>query len=274
MKKKIIITALLSLASAAVTAQTKVTGRIVNERGEAVEYATVTLTLANDSIVRAVIGEKDGHFEITVPSGCEADMKFTHVSYEPKTLSRAEYMKGNMMVTLIEKTVTLDEVPFIKKKTKTIAHRGLAAPGTAEMSGDLNKTEEMGPIVSIGSKSMSVSHFIIPVKCCTYNSCTLSLNVYEIDEKQYRNILTRPIYQPLTKFEEKQRLIIEPGQPLVLEHHKRYFIAISIVDISDTNGRIVFPAAFHKNHAGNIAQRSGMTVPVGTSVTVKGYEVE
>ena len=266
-----IINLLLSMPAAA---QTTVRGHIVNERGEAVEYVTVTMTLSGDSIVRAVIGDKDGHFDINVPNDDDASLTFSHVSYESKTLSREQYAEGYITVMLKERAVTLDEVPFIHKKAKTIAHKGLPAPGTAAMSGDLDKAEEMGPIVSIGGKSMSVSHFIVPVKSCSYESCTLSINVYEMDGKECRNILTRPIYQQLTRTDESQRLVIEPGQPLVLERHKRYFIGISIVDISDTKGRIVFPGSFHKSYAGRIAIRSGMTVPMGPSVTVKGYEVE
>lgn len=65
MNKKTIIAALLALVTMAGQGQTKVTGHVVNERGEKVEY--VSIGIEEDSV--GVISDAQGHFTLTIPAG-------------------------------------------------------------------------------------------------------------------------------------------------------------------------------------------------------------
>ena len=64
MNKQTIIIALLALVAMAGQAQVKVTGHVVNERGETVEY--VSIGIEEDSV--GVISDAQGHFTLTIPA--------------------------------------------------------------------------------------------------------------------------------------------------------------------------------------------------------------
>ncbi|MBQ7181967.1 MAG: hypothetical protein IJR87_11860, partial [Bacteroidaceae bacterium] len=76
MNKRTIITALLALVVMAGQAQTKVTGHVINERGEKVEY--VSIGIEEDSV--GIISDAQGHFALTIPAGRRDELTFTHVS--------------------------------------------------------------------------------------------------------------------------------------------------------------------------------------------------
>ena len=82
MNKKTIITILLALVAMAGQAQTKVIGRVVNERGDCVEY--VSIGIEEDSV--GVISDAQGHFALTIPAGRKDILTFTHVSYQTATI--------------------------------------------------------------------------------------------------------------------------------------------------------------------------------------------
>jgi hypothetical protein len=112
MNKKTIITALLALVTMAGQAQTKVTGHVVNERGEKVEY--VSIGIEEDSV--GVISDAQGHFALTIPAGRKDELTFTHVSYQTATIPYTTYADGHeLTVTLKDKVVELAEVVVGKK---------------------------------------------------------------------------------------------------------------------------------------------------------------
>ena len=101
------MTRLFSILSAAIIAQcamaqTIVTGRISNERGEAVEYATVSIV--GDTI--GTLADAQGHFSLTIPHGKRNDLSITHVSYD----------KANSISPLIY-NIFFKPYPIVDKKT-------------------------------------------------------------------------------------------------------------------------------------------------------------
>ena len=114
MNKKTIITALLALVAMAGQVQVKVTGHVVNERGETVEY--VSIGIEEDSV--GVISDAQGHFTLTIPAGRKEELTFTHVSYQTATIPYTTYADGHeLTVTLKDKVVKLAEV-VVGKKSK------------------------------------------------------------------------------------------------------------------------------------------------------------
>ena len=58
-----------------VNAQTKVRGTVTDTRSHGIEYATICVDSAY------TISDKDGHFELLLPNGSQADMVVSHISY-------------------------------------------------------------------------------------------------------------------------------------------------------------------------------------------------
>ena len=125
------MTRLFSILSAAIIAQcamaqTIVTGRISNERGEAVEYATVALV--GDTI--GTLADAQGHFSLTIPHGKRNDLSITHVSYDKAIIPHSTYSVGKPLSIIVkDKNVKLDEVVVGKKnKLKTILGKKWPGP--------------------------------------------------------------------------------------------------------------------------------------------------
>ena len=104
MNKQAIITVLFALVTMAGLAQTKITGHVVNERGETVEY--VSIGIEEDSV--GVISDAQGNFTLTIPTGRRDELTFTHVSYQTATIPYTTYADGHeLTVTLRDKVVEL-----------------------------------------------------------------------------------------------------------------------------------------------------------------------
>ena len=121
MNKKTIITALLALVAMMGQTQVKVTGHVVNERGEGVEY--VSIGIEEDSV--GVISDAQGNFTLTIPTGRRDELTFTHVSYQTATIPYTTYADGHeLTVTLKDKVIELAEVVVGKKsKSHTLSGR-------------------------------------------------------------------------------------------------------------------------------------------------------
>ena len=76
MNKKTIITILLALVAMTGWAQTKIIGRVVNERGDGVEYVSIGIEEddgEDQSSSVGVISDAQGHFTLTIPAGRRDD---------------------------------------------------------------------------------------------------------------------------------------------------------------------------------------------------------
>ena len=102
--RKWFLTAVMSLFfCVGAIAQTQISGTVVDQTGEPVIGAYVTLESDNSV---GTITDFDGYYEISVPSN--ANLVFSFMGYESQTLSVAG--KSTLDVTLAEETTKLDEV--------------------------------------------------------------------------------------------------------------------------------------------------------------------
>ena len=105
--RKWFLTAVLSLFfCVGAIAQTQISGTVIDQTGEPVIGAYVTLD-GDESV--GTITDFDGYYEISVPSN--AKLIFSFMGYESQTLSVAG--KSTLDVTLAEETTKLDEVVAI-----------------------------------------------------------------------------------------------------------------------------------------------------------------
>ena len=196
--KKLTFVFLAAIMQVVCMAQIKVKGNVINEQGETVEYVSIGFDDENDSV--GVISDAKGHFELTIPKGRKNALSFTHVSYLPAEVSYQEYASGKeLTVVLKDKVVELAEVVIGKKnKPKTIVGKGIPAPGLVGTAGQGSELGPEGGVAFSCSKEYVISDILIKISGCSFKQCKVSINVYEKNGKQFRNILQKPIYEYLT----------------------------------------------------------------------------
>ena len=77
-----------------------VAGRVVNERGDGIEY--VSIGIPKDTVY--TVSDTQGYFRLLIPDGKTEDVVFKHVSYETFSIS-PEYcysVADDMIVTLVD----------------------------------------------------------------------------------------------------------------------------------------------------------------------------
>ena len=266
---------LMMACVSSMSAQTKVTGNVVNERGETVEY--VSIGFEEDSV--GVISDAKGHFELTIPKGRKEELSFTHVSYLPATVPYHEYANGKVLtVVLKDKVVELAEVVVGKKnKPKTIAGKGVIVPGGAVGYGGKDAhgspdAPEVGITFSC-NKDYVISDILLKVTGCTFKQCTVSFNLYEKQDGKYVNILQKPIYEIVKQTDGKHVMDVRPEETLVLKRKKHYYLSIRVVD-NDGDGFLYLKASLQKGLYRREVKGKQKTYPVSPAITVKGYELD
>ena len=270
MNKKSIITALLALVAMTGLGQTKVTGHVVNERGETVEY--VSIGIEEDSV--GVISDAQGHFTLTIPAGRRDELTFTHVSYQTATIPYTTYADGHeLTVTLKDKVIELAEVVVGKKsKPHTLSGKSWLRTSTAGFRGNCKGDIEWGPIFK-NRKDYLLTDIMVSIDKCEYEECLLSFNCYEVRDKKLYCVLNKPIYKRVTPADNGKNIYVSPAESVVLKGKKKYCVTICVVDMKG-NGSLSFPANFKSSYARHKVKGKMKKIPGCPMIIVKGYEVE
>ena len=226
MQTKQILLALL-LIPLSVFGQEKVSvkGRIINPRGEPVEYVQVGIP----KLQVGTISTADGLFEISVPRDTLA---FFHVAYQT----------GSYVVTGPTEDVVVvlseNELPpavFIGGNTKenNLLRAGTRIPGGA---GDFYRPDGVSKGYELGSvaktrKPFLVKDILFSILSNHIPGCVVAINIYRIEgePEEFVNILHKPIYVDIALSDEKQDFDVEPEESILLEPG-RYFISFALVD--------------------------------------------
>lgn len=250
-------------------AQTTISGRVSNERGEAVEYATVSLV--DDTI--GTLADAQGHFSLTIPHGKRNDLSITHVSYDKAIIPHSTYSVGKPLSIIVkDKNVKLDEVVVGKKnKLKTILGKKWPGPsGSFRGKWEENRLE-WGPTFKV-KKDWVVSDIFFTIKKSTYSRCVLSFTIYEIRGKEFVNILNKPIYKTVTATAQKTKLAVQPNENIVLKAGKQYYVSVTIVDC-DESGILEFNSQLRSCIARHLSAGKTRKLPAGPTITLMGYEL-
>ena len=218
----------LALLPALLPAQerVRVKGRIVDEKGEAVEYVQVGVPKRQIGTISTV----HGRFEIDIP--CDT-LEFFHVSYQPAAYPVTGPVDDAIIVLHGQE---LPPAVFIGGDTK---EKYLLKPGTTVLknmgiiSTSLRSEHPSGK--EIGSvartkKPFLVKNILLSVRSNHIPGCVASVNIYRIEGKNesFVNILHKPIYFDVPVSNDPQDFDIQPEETLLLEPGK-YFIAFQIV---------------------------------------------
>ena len=253
-------------------AQVFLKGNVINERGETVEY--VSIGFEADSV--GTISDAEGHFVLTIPANREQDLLFNHVSYQLEKIPFSVYSQGvdSLTIVLKDKIVELVEVAIDKdSQLKTIVGKGMVIPGLVGMSGKGRPDSNEWGVAFQCRHDYRVSDILLPVAGCDYSKCILSMNLYEVRDGQFVNILNKPLYQEVCKADGKRMLDFVPEETLLLQKQKKYFVSVSGVDTYDESGAIYFQTQIRTSYARFLPQGTKKKLPVGPVIVVKGYEV-
>ena len=204
-----------------------VKGRVVDEKGNAVEYVQLGMPKFQIGTVSTV----DGRFEIEVP--CDT-VEFFHVSYQP-TAYPVTGAVDDVVIILHEQE--LPPAVFIGGDTK---EKYLLRPGmnvlksmgviTTTLSGEHPSGRELGSVAQ-AKKPFLVQDILLTVRSNQIPGCKASINIYRIEGKKesFVNVLRKPIYFDVAVSDQPQDFDIHPEETLLLEPG-RYFIAFQLVD--------------------------------------------
>ena len=226
MQAKQILLALL-LIPLSVFGQEKVSvkGRIVNQRGEPVEYVQVGIP----KLQLGTISTADGLFEISVPKDT---LQFFHVAYQ--TGSYVVTGPADDVVIVLSEN-ELSPAVFIggNTKEKYLLRAGTRIPGGA---GDFYRPDSVTKGYELGSvaktrKPFLVKNVLFSILSNHIPGCVAAINIYRIEgePEEFVNILHKPIYVHVPLSDEKQDFDVEPEESILLEPG-RYFISFALVD--------------------------------------------
>ena len=217
----------LLLLPACIYAQERfpVRGRIVDEKGEAVEYVHVGIPRLGIGTVSTV----DGLFEIEVPADT---LEFHHVSYQ--TGYYPVSTPDNDLVFVLKES-ELPPAVFIGGDTK---EKYLLRPGTRFVGAQggfnardgIDKGKEVGSVAK-ARKPFLIKDILFTIMGNRIPGCVVSINIYRIEgePKEFINILHRPIYVDVAFSDGRQDFDIQPEESILLEPGS-YFISFSLVD--------------------------------------------
>jgi CarboxypepD_reg-like domain len=205
-------------------------GRVIvhEDNNSGVAYVNVGIIGKNVGTVT----DPSGNFSLYLDKIYDKDsIRFSMIGYESRSfLVRA--FKDNAIKTIYlgPKSYSLTEVKITYHKAREVS-LGIPVISEALKSGfaENNLGSEMGIRLKTRGK-VKLEDINLNVATCTYDSVTYRLNIYQaIDEIEYKNILTQPIYisfskdkidKPITLALGKYSIIVEGDILVTLELYK------------------------------------------------------
>lgn len=267
MLKVIRLLCIIVLPSGIAFAQSILKGRIVNSKGEGVEYANVIIGNAHS------LSDEKGYFHLDASGNENAPMTVSHISYETLVASPADYQKPNVVLTLVEKKNTLPTVNVsgLKLKEKKIAHKGVKLPGDVQFANWTNPDAELGPVISTGDNYW-LKKIGFTVKECTYDNSKLRIIVYEIRGKDFIPVMNKPLYVDCGKIKKDRDYNVTVDRGIALYKGHVYYIGMCIV-AGSKGGVISFPAYLHKAYARNLLNGNTKKLPASIGISLVGVKM-
>ena len=287
MRVKLLLALLLLPAGLFAQERVTVKGRIVNEKGEAVEY--VQLGVPRHQI--GTISSVDGRFEISVPRDT---LVFFHVSYQEAAYPVAG-PADDVLIVLREQELPPAVAIGGKTKEKILFNPGIKVNekiGGADFyrAGSSGKGPELGCIAR-AKKPFLIRDIRFTIMDNYIPGCVASINIYRIEgePETFVNVLHKPIYVNIVESDTRRDYNIQPEETILLEPG-RYFIALQIVATDDEAVRKIMetpeserhrramhmstPLYFKSSYERYSALGEMVKIPVNIGVSVRGLEYQ
>ena len=270
-------------------AQDRVTvkGRIVDEKGDAVEY----VQLGVPKLQIGTVSTADGRFEIEMP--CDT-LEFFHVSYQPAAYP-VTGAADDVVIVLHEQELPpavliggdTKEKYLLRPGTKVLGNKGIIS---FSLQNGRSEGRELGSVAQV-RKPFLVQDILLSVHSNHIPGCVASVNIYRIEGKNesFVNVLRKPIYFEVAVSDDPQPFDIQPEETLLLEPGK-YFIAFQIVGYDeqalaaflDKPGEdrkfwemsMDFIIHFKSSYVREVALGEMKSLPVNIGIAVKGLEYQ
>ncbi len=264
-----------------------VKGRIIDEKGDAVEY----VQLGVPKLEIGTISTADGRFEIEVP--CDT-LEFFHVSYQPASYP-VTGPSDDVVIVLLEQELppsliiggNTKERYLLRPGTKILGNMGVIS---FSLQNGRSEGRELGSVAQV-RRPFLLQDILLSVHSNHIPGCVASINIYRIEGKKesFVNVLRKPIYFPVAVTDEPQPLDIQPEESLLLEPGK-YFVAFQIVgyDEQALEDFLAKPEAerafwemsmdfiihFKSSYVREVALGEMKPLPVNIGIAVKGLEYQ
>ena len=285
MRTRLLLALLLLPACGYAQERFPVRGRIVDEKGEAVEYVHVGVPERGIGTVSTV----DGRFEIEAPADT---LEFHHVSYETGYYP-VSGPADNVVIVL--KDSELPPAVFIggDTKEKYLLRPGTRFPGAAggfDAREGIQKGKEIGSVAKV-RKPFLIKDILFTITGNNIPGCVVSINIYRIEgeSEQFINVLHKPIYADVAVTEGRQDFDIQPDESILLEPGS-YYISFSLVDCdmgavrryqetpeserNPTGMQLYTNIYFKSSYYRDIALGKITSLPINIGIAVKGLEYQ
>jgi len=270
-------------------AQDRVTvkGRIVDEKGDAVEY----VQLGVPKLQIGTVSTADGRFEIEMP--CDT-LEFFHVSYQPAAYP-VTGAADDVVIVLHEQELPpavliggdTKEKYLLRPGTKVLGNKGIIS---FSLQNGRSEGRELGSVAQV-RKPFLVQDILLSVHSNHIPGCVASVNIYRIEGKNesFVNVLRKPIYFEVAVSDDPQPFDIQPEETLLLEPGK-YFIAFHIVGYDEQalaafldkpeedrkfwEMSMDFIIHFKSSYVREVALGEMKSLPVNIGIAVKGLEYQ
>ena len=268
-----ILFTILAFCAVTLTAQNSITinGKIINEEGKAVEYATIGIP----GTAYGALSGIDGCFSLTLPQECRDTLVASHVSYGDTKIPSIVYMNGGDTLTVTMHSRQLDELVVYngKRKKGKLMGKGMRVPGAATSWSIGSLGYEVGSIIEV-EQTFEVDEIRFRTLHNTIEHARLSVNIYSMDESNgiFSNILHRPIYIDIPAENEKREHTTAPNERVFLAPGS-YFVAVKLVDgKSDSlrNKNILFPLYLKSSYIRKGAADTLEKIPVNLGLQITG----
>ena len=268
----------LAFLPALLSAQEHVTvkGRIIDEKGDAVEY----VQLGVPKLRTGTISTADGRFEIEVP--CDT-LEFFHVSYQPAFFP-VTGPADDVLIVLHEQ-----ELPPAVSIGGNTKEKYLVRPGTnilkdmgvigIALSSEHPSGRELGSVAR-AAKPFLIKDILLTVHSNHIPGCVASINIYRIEGKNesFVNVLHKPIYFDVAVSDSPQDFDIQPEDTILLEPG-RYFVAFQIVGYDRQAMQVAemtmdFNIFLKSSYLREAALGEIEHFPVNIGIAVKGLEYQ
>ena len=187
------------------------------------------IAFVNIGVIGGNIGtvtDESGNFSIALDNKYDKDsIRFSMIGYDSKSFLISSFKKDSISVVYLSpKSYKLPELKVVYRKPKEVM---LGSPVVSNLLRSGFATNDLGSELGVKIKvrgTVKLKDINFNVAVCTFDSVTYRLNIYElVNETEYRNILTKPIYITFTKdkinnaisFDLKKYSIMVEGDILV-----------------------------------------------------------
>ena len=148
------------------------------------------------------VSDESGNYTIIIDSIYDHDsLRFSMIGYEPKSFLISYFKENSIKIVSLKPIIyNIQEVKVIYRKPKEISL------GTSVTTDDLRSGFAYNDLGSeLGIKlhvrgQVRLRDLNLNVAICTFDSVTYRLNIYQsVNETEYKNILTRPVYISFSK---------------------------------------------------------------------------